>query len=117
MPNNVEQGMRGQQAAEAFLLDKGWHIIEKNFRARTGEIDLIAKDGAYTVFVEVKSRRQLRYGYPRESVTGRKQARIKKTALCYISKKRITNQDFRFDVVEVLYDQGQEYISHIENAF
>jgi putative endonuclease len=117
MPGNIELGRLGQQAAEEFLLGKGWRITERNFRAKTGEIDIIGRDGDYFVFVEVKCRSQLRFGYPRESVNNAKQRRIKKTAMFYISKNNLCNRDFRFDVVEVLKEQGSLHISHIENAF
>jgi putative endonuclease len=69
------------------------------------------------VFVEVKLRRQLRYGLPRESVTHTKQKHIKKSAMFYIVKNKLVNQDFRFDVIEVLSEQGELKINHIENAF
>ena len=117
MHNNVELGRLGQRAAEEFLLGKGWHILERNFRAKTSEIDLIGHDGAYVVFVEVKCRRQLRYGFPRESVNRAKQQRIKKAANFYIMKNNLHSQDFRFDVVEVLMQDNNVHISHIENAF
>jgi putative endonuclease len=79
MPQNkVKQGLAGQQAAEDYLTEKGWLILSRNFRTKAGEIDLIGKDGAYIVFAEVKLRRGLSYGYPRESVNYSKQQRIKK---------------------------------------
>jgi putative endonuclease len=107
----------GQQAAEEYLIKKGWHILARNFRAKTGEIDLIGRDRTYVAFVEVKCRSQLRYGYPRESVNAPKQRRIKKTALFYIVDKKLYEQDMRFDIVEVYNDNGQFHIEHIENAF
>ena len=115
--NKHEAGLAGQQAAENFLLNKGYEILARNYRLKTGEIDLVAKHGEYVVFVEVKFRTSLSYGYPREAVGHAKQQRIVKTALHYLAQHKLTHSDIRFDVVEVLQQHGQLYASHIENAF
>ena len=117
MPNKVETGMSGQVAAERFLEENGIKIITRNYRVRSGEIDLVAKDGDFIAFVEVKYRSSLRFGYPREAVTTHKQKQIKRTALHYITRYSLTNCDFRFDVVEVLKLEGKLSINHIKNAF
>jgi len=109
--------MQGQQEAEAFLLAKGYKILERNYRVRGGEIDLIAQRKEYIVFIEVKLRSGVGYGYPRESVGAVKQRKIIKTAMQYIAVHGLDNQDFRFDVVEVLSRDKHVEISHIENAF
>ena len=115
--NKHKAGMRGQHEAEQFLRDKGYIVSERNYRIRTGEIDLIAKAEGYIIFIEVKYRRGLSYGYPREAVGRAKQKSILRTALHYISTRGLTNQDFRFDVVEVLEKEGRIFVNHIENAF
>ena len=117
MFNNVQSGHYGQKAAEDFLREKGMTLKEANFKVSRGEIDLIMKDSEYIVFVEVKYRRGLEYGLPREAVNFHKQQQIKKVALHYIARKRLQNQDFRFDVVELLEMDGELQINHIENAF
>jgi len=117
MDSNHDIGKAGQKAAETFLLKKGYQIITRNFRKNTGEIDLVARDGDYVVFVEVKARKGLEYGLPREAVGRAKQKRIVNMALRYMAQHNITETDIRFDVVEVLMHQGQVYVSHIENAF
>jgi len=118
MANKYKSGMQGQQDAEAFLLARGYRILERNYRVRDGEIDLIARHGSYIVFIEVKFRSGAGYGYPRESVGAVKQRRIIKTAMHYIAVRGLDNQDFRFDVVEVLArDKQRVEINHIENAF
>jgi len=114
---NYEAGMIGQQAAEKFLQSKGYKILDRNFSNNAGEIDLIVLDGCCTVFVEVKLRGGLSYGYPREAVGSAKQKRIIRTALSYIASHNLADCDIRFDVVEVLKQHGQLYVSHIENAF
>jgi len=115
--NNVAKGFFGQSEAEIFLQSKGMTLLETNFRRATGEIDLIVKDGTYFVFVEVKYRRSKRYGLPREAVNATKQKRIHRTALYYIAEKGLSEQDFRFDVVELLSTNNGLVINHIENAF
>ena len=110
--NNTDTGLRGQKIAEKFLLSKGMKLIKANYRTPRGEVDLIMQDGEYTVFVEVKARRDLAYGFPREAVTKGKQNKIRYAANYYSMKKQ-PDTNFRFDVVEILAGQ----ISHIENAF
>ena len=113
MANKVQTGLLGQNEALKFLLARGMTLKEANFRAPGAEIDLIMKDGLYIVFVEVKYRQKNKFGLPREAVDSRKQKKIKKAALHYIARHSLQNQDFRFDVVELL---GSE-VNHIENAF
>jgi len=111
-----QKGMKGQLEAENFLRSKNYRIIERNYRIRTGEIDLIAEDNGYVVFIEVKYRKGLDLGFPAESVTYYKQQKIIKTALFYIANKKLINRDYRFDVLEVL-EMDEITINHIENAF
>jgi len=113
---NKQAGDRGEQLAANYLAGKGYAILEKKFKAKTGEIDIIARDGEYIVFVEVKFRTGLNMGYPREAVGYVKQQKIRRTALCYLSLKQNSQADMRFDVVEII---GAEpvTIEHIENAF
>ena len=117
--NLHDAGMYGQKEAEEYLLKKGCQILKRNYRIRTGEIDIIALDrgSGYIAFVEVKYRRGLGHGLPREAVTKAKQRHIIRTAMHYISANSLDSQDFRFDVVEVLDRDGQIYVNHIENAF
>ena len=110
-------GMQGQEAAEAFLAQKGMRILTRNYRIRTGEIDIIASDGTYLVFIEVKTRKSKNYGPGRESVTPHKQSRIIRTAMHYITRYNQHNRDMRFDVVEVTAGREGIHIAHIENAF
>jgi len=117
MDNKHTIGQTGQEAAEKYLQNKGYKILARNYRLRTGEIDLILKHGTYIVFVEVKFRKNMAYGLPREAVGHTKQKRIINTALHYLTHNRLTENDIRFDVVEVLEQHGKLYASHIENAF
>ncbi|MCL2364175.1 MAG: YraN family protein [Defluviitaleaceae bacterium] len=116
-PTKYAVGMDGQQAAEAFLCEKGMNILARNYRIRTGEVDLIAQDGSYLVFIEVKTRKSNTYGQGRESVTRHKQQQIMRTAMFYATKNKQIDRDMRFDVVEVVMIGNRIEIEHIENAF
>jgi len=127
-PNKAQLGKYGQNKALKFLCGKGMVFLDCNFRILGGEIDLIMQDGSYIVFVEVKYRRGVGYGLPREAVTPQKQQRIKQTAVHYIDKfianasesnesSKNNEPNLRFDVVEVLELNGVLYVNHIEDAF
>ena len=116
-PNKIEDGLYGQEEAAKYLQAQGMSLIEANFRIPSAEIDLIMKDDDYIVFVEVKYRRDTRYGLPREAIGYHKQKKIKKAALHYIARRRLSNQDFRFDVVELLETGSGLSINHIKDAF
>lgn len=112
-------GNFGEQAASDYLEGKGMKIIKRNFYCRAGELDIIATDGEYTVFVEVKTRKSAKFGRASEFVDYQKQQKIIKTALYYIGS---SDTPCRFDVVEVYYHEGVngrvvDSINHIENAF
>ena len=111
--NKRETGTAYESAAARFLETKGYRILERNYRCRFGEVDLIAQEGDAIVFCEVKFRRDLRAGHPLEAVDLRKQRRISKCALCYLTEKRLSGQECRFDVVGIC---GEETIL-IRNAF
>ncbi len=116
--SNVEIGREGQRIAEEYLREKGMEIVARNVYARHGEIDIIAKDGAYLVFVEVKLRKALSHGYPSEAVDYRKRKRMISAANEYIYKNRLHDADMRLDVVGIFARAGKEpEITHIVDAF
>ena len=94
-------GANGEEIAARFLKKRGYRILERNYRIRLGEIDIIAEQGADLVFIEVKTRSDTIFGSPFESVTVPKQRQLSKVALEYISKRRFHNRPARFDVVGV----------------
>jgi putative endonuclease len=111
-------GRAGEAAAEAALSRAGLGILERRFRVRCGEIDLVALDGEVVVFVEVKTRSGGRYGGPAAAVTRRKRARIAKVAAAYLQSRRCAEQPCRFDVVEVFNESsGGMRVHHIVDAF
>ena len=106
-------GKKGEDTATLFLKKKHYKILERNYRCRTGEIDIIAKDGSYVVFVEVKERKDDKLGMPSEYVTPSKQRKIISAARNYMTENEIVDLYCRFDVVEICGDE----INHMENAF
>ena len=111
--NKRNTGKRYESLAADYLQGQGLTIMERNYQDRTGEIDLIGRDGTFLVFVEVKYRRDMRSGDPAEAVTPRKQQHIRRTAQYYLYSHRCGDVPCRFDVVSIL---GEE-IRWIRDAF
>ena len=112
-------GQFGEEQAARYLRRRFYTILERNYRCRFGEIDLIARRGGFLVFAEVKLRRDDSHGEAREFVTARKQQRVLAAAELWLSQHETALQP-RFDVIEVYAPRGPEgpvKISHIENAF
>jgi putative endonuclease len=115
---NKGLGDRGEELAAAFLEKHGLRIVERNFRCKGGEVDIVARDGDTVVFVEVKTRRNMNYGVPQLALTPFKQRQISKAALTWLAKKRQHNAPARFDVIAILLESNVTYsIEHIRNAF
>jgi len=94
-------GRDGEEIAAEYLRNNGYRIVEKNYKNRFGEIDIIAKDGNTVVFIEVKTRNTPSYGTPSSAVDSKKQQRIGKVAVTYLTKKGLTQHPIRFDVVSI----------------
>lgn len=94
-------GAEGEEAAARYLLQNKYTILERNYRCKLGEIDIIAKDRGDMVFIEVKTRSSMDYGLPCEAVNYRKQDKIKKVAQLYLMNKSI-DMNVRFDIVEII---------------
>jgi putative endonuclease len=108
-----DKGFQKEKQASEILKEQGYEILEKNFHALTGEIDIIAKHKGSIVFVEVKYRKDLYAGTAQEAVTASKKKKIIKTAIVYIKQKHLQDQNIRFDVFAISPD-GFEII---ESAF
>lgn len=116
MENNREKGFIGEEYASRYLLAKGYKILDRNYRSRIGEIDIVAIKDELLIFIEVKARTTMNYGYPYEAVNRRKRAKIIKSSYLYMKEKHIGDLQFRYDIIEVyLFDKPR--INHIENAF
>jgi len=118
MMNTIKVGDFGEQAAADYLCRAGYDILERKYRLKIGEIDIIAQKDNTFMFVEVKTRRSIRYGYPAEAVTYRKQQKIMNTALCYLKQIDQNQAACRFDVMEIfLAEPNVIKYNHIMNAF
>ncbi len=109
-------GKLGEKLAVEFLKEKGYKIIETNWRFGKEELDIIAMDGEYIVMVEVKTRSSDYFGEPEDSVTRKKQKYLVKAADNFICKKDINNE-VRFDVIGIVYNEGKPVFNHIIDAF
>jgi putative endonuclease len=110
-------GNAGEAAAACWLRGAGMVIVARGFRARFGEIDLIARDGPVVVFVEVKTRTHDAFGRPAEAVTARKRGRIARVASLFLAKAGWEEHACRFDVVEVVPVGTRFRVRHIPDAF
>lgn len=124
--NHCEAGRRGEDEALRYLQDKGYSLVQRNYRLGRGEIDLVMDDPKGSlVFIEVKSNRSLTAGHPLERVDGRKIRRLQRLAQRYVHQHRQETRDIRFDVVGVDLSRprgqgpaaGKDLVLHIENAF
>ena len=115
--SNIDKGKEGENRATALLKEAGFEIIERNYHYGHGEIDIIAKDGEFLVFVEVKTRTSDTFGSPLYAVTRGKQKQIARVAQGYLYEKKIENVPCRFDVIGVEFIGGQARLEHIPNAF
>lgn len=111
-----EIGRWGEKLACQYLEENNYKIIERNFMCRQGEMDIIAKDvpKKEIVFIEVKTRSNLKYGNPSEAVNKAKQSHIKQVARYYLYKNQINNIAIRFDVIEVYMKEKNYTINHIK---
>jgi putative endonuclease len=112
-----ETGRRGEEIAAAFLARSGFRLLERNFRCRAGEIDLVAVDGETVVFVEVRSRTGVGRGTPLESVAWRKQVQVGRVARHFLTLRRWHERPARFDVVGVRFDADPPAVEHVRAAF
>jgi putative endonuclease len=110
-------GKAGEEAAVQYLRQQGYQILERNYRCRFGEIDLIARDGQTLAFIEVKTRRSQRFGPPAAAVTIEKQRHLIKASQVYLSQKRKADELCRFDVVTIEVDSQAPRIELIKDAF
>lgn len=110
-------GDAGEDLAAAALKKQGYKILERNFVAPLGEVDLIARQGKDLVFIEVKTRRHDRFGAPQEAVHPAKQHKLRRLAHYYLKQKRLGEVPVRFDVVGIILDEDGPKIEIIQNAF
>jgi putative endonuclease len=110
-------GELGELAAVHALEAKGYEIRVRNWRVVEGEVDIISETGGTIVFVEVKTRRNRKYGYPEEAITRKKRARLIKAAQMYLDENNLQDVDWRFDLVAIeCYQNGDiARMDHLED--
>lgn len=120
MEHTREYGSYGEELAGRFYESKGFIILEKNFRCRLGEIDIIAGNTEMIVFAEVKLRRDSSFAGAAEYVTASKQKKVINAARVWLGRNNRPDKYLRFDVVEIYLPEGKDgkaYINLIDNAF
>ena len=111
-------GNDSEDLALNYLLQQGYRLIQRNFRCKSGEIDLIVQKENQLVFVEVRSRTGNQYGEPSETVNRKKQDKIRKTARYYLYQHRNLEQYYcRFDIVSIVWKEGKATVEWIPDAF
>lgn len=118
-------GALAEDVAVAYLLKRRYDILERNYRTRWGEIDIIARDGATLVFIEVKARKGNVCGLPQEAVGRQKQFKIIRMAQQYmhqydthsLPQKKQSSQPIRFDVIAIVFNGDVPTVEHIPHAF
>ena len=116
MSDKIKKGKEGEDLAAIFLTDKGFEIVERNYRHKRSEIDLIVKKSGWLVFVEVKLRTSDAYGYPEDFVDYKKAKNIIEGAEQYTYDKNWQG-NVRYDIVSIRQLNGKQEILHIEDAF
>ena len=119
MTNDPRQalGISGEDLACAELQRRGYAIVERRYRTRFGEIDIIAKDGLTIVFVEVKARKTQEFGGAAAAMTGWKQRRIARMAVAYLACQNLHDCPCRFDVVAIDFNESEPRVIVYPNAF
>ena len=111
-------GVHGERIAVSYLTDRGYRVLDRNWRCREGELDIVARDSSALVFCEVKTRRGLGYGHPVEAVTVTKQRRLRTLAQRWLAAHDEHAPDLRFDVVGVLVRPARPpLVRHLRAAF
>ncbi|MFC2169307.1 YraN family protein [Acidobacteriota bacterium] len=111
-------GKKGEKVALQYLKKKKYKILEIRFRLFRGEIDIIASDKNILVFIEVKTRRDRRFGFPEEAVSQSKQQQIKKIAQGFLMSYKDQDKECRFDVISIIFDESKgSSVQHFKNAF
>lgn len=114
----TDLGNEGEEIAAAYLETKDWLILDRNYFFEKAEVDIVATDRNYIIFVEVKSRSNIYFGRPEDYVTPQKEANIKKAAEAWIYERKMETAVVRFDVISIVQDgNGAPDITHFEDAF
>lgn len=110
-------GRYGEDRAASYLQERGYEIIDRNWRSQVGEIDLVAKEKDRLVFIEVKTRSGSGFGHPFESITSNKVARMRRLASDWCVAKQVSGVKVRLDAMAVLVTGGRVHIEHLKEVF
>lgn len=116
MGRNQTLGALGEQYATEYLTGQDWQILARNWRCRSGEIDIIARDGTTVVFVEVKTRNATKSGHPLEHVDYFKMRTLRGLAITWLAAQPEWISDFRIDVIGIVWNSGKPDLTHVRNA-
>ena len=117
MTSNQILGRYGEDRAAEYLLDRGYQIIDRNWRCSVGEIDLVAKQNDRLVFVEVKTRNGDGFGHPFEAITAQKVLRMRRLVAAWCESKNAVGANVRLDAIAVLVRGGRVAIEHLKQVF
>jgi putative endonuclease len=118
VPSRAALGAYGERVAVRLLTDAGLQVLDRNWRCRAGELDVVAREGSALVFCEVKTRRGSGFGHPVEAVTPVKRRRLRQLARAWLDAHDDHAPDLRFDVIGVLVPTvGPARVTHLRNAF
>ena len=116
--SRISSGRKGEEEAVRYLRKNGYKIMERNYRTKLGEIDIIADCKGCICFVEVRAKNNPAFGFPEETILKKKQLQVSKAALTYIKRFKLEDKNCRFDVVSVEgVDKPEPEIRLIKNAF
>ncbi|MEQ8425076.1 MAG: YraN family protein [Cyclobacteriaceae bacterium] len=116
MTDKIKKGNKGEELAAAYLQKKGYEVVQRNYRYRRSEIDLIVKKDNWLIFVEVKTRSSISFGYPEEFVDEKKVAKILEGAEQFLHEGDWQG-NVRYDIISVRLKNGISEIEHFEDAF
>ena len=116
MAKHITLGKKGEELARKYLEEKGYRILETNWRHGRDEVDIIAMDGDELVIVEVKTRSSDRYGEPEDDVNWAKEKFLVRATEAYVEEKDL-DIDSRFDIISIILNENEYRIKHIEDAF
>lgn len=118
MKNYKELGVFGEKVAKRYLENKGYKIIAQNYKNHYGEVDLIAKNDSFLIFVEVKTRIKNTFGFPEEAINRQKQERLIRISSQYLLENQIENENYRIDSISIEVDEGNNKarIRHLKDA-
>ena len=118
LPKGGDLGRMGEEFAACYLVEKGYTILDRNWRCERGEIDIIARHRGEVVFIEVKTRSGLKFGHPFEAITSAKLARMNRLAYAWCAEVSDRVPRIRVDVIAVIAPQGSEpQLEHLERVY